>query len=300
MTWIWRIGDPIDDATGGSMDAQNWGHRPRDEDEDEDSDFGRKWIDPRIEEYGKKAWDLYNEFKEEEALHYIDMALDLDGEHANNWNRKAIILEAMKRYDESEKCYDRALELYSCNLFYENKAKMLDRWSCELVEESKKLPDGVDMLNEAGEKIIKAIRALPSETEEDIEKYLHHWDSVNFYIGYERRYQRNLESMKRYGRDELFTIAGRHFYDDDFSLFNGQVLNLVKEEDNEFDGDAIAVYANDEKVGYVANSENTKHPMTSSASELQGRFQDTAQGRYMFHLERHADVQFHIGRLISE
>ncbi len=24
MTWEWKIGDPVDDATGGSMDAQNW------------------------------------------------------------------------------------------------------------------------------------------------------------------------------------------------------------------------------------------------------------------------------------
>lgn len=29
------------------------------------------------------------EFKEEEALHYINMALDSNDRHANNWNRKA-------------------------------------------------------------------------------------------------------------------------------------------------------------------------------------------------------------------
>ena len=32
MTWEWKIGDPVDDATGGSMDAMNWGHGSNDED----------------------------------------------------------------------------------------------------------------------------------------------------------------------------------------------------------------------------------------------------------------------------
>ena len=40
------------------------------------------------------------EFKEEEALHYINMTLDLNDRHAANWNRKAIILEAMKKAGE--------------------------------------------------------------------------------------------------------------------------------------------------------------------------------------------------------
>lgn len=26
MTWEWKIGDPVDDANGGTMDAMNWGH----------------------------------------------------------------------------------------------------------------------------------------------------------------------------------------------------------------------------------------------------------------------------------
>lgn len=29
-TWEWKIGDPVDDANGGSMDAQNWICGPRD------------------------------------------------------------------------------------------------------------------------------------------------------------------------------------------------------------------------------------------------------------------------------
>ena len=103
--------------------------------------------------------------------------------------------------------------------------------------------------------------------------------------------------MKRYSRDELFTIAGGEFYK--YITF-GTPLKLVKEPDNEFDSDAIAVYAEGEKVGYVANSAYTKSELTSSASELQDKIPDTADGCYLLYLDRYADVQFRIGRIIKK
>ena len=212
MTWEWKIGDPVDDATGGSMEAENWGHGDED---DENTDDQIDYKDSRPDEYGKRAWDLYMDFREEEALQYINMALDLDGEHAGNWNRKAIILEAMKRYRESERCYNRSLELSHSNLVHDNKARMLYDWAAQLLEESKKLPNGLDMLDEANNTLTRAIEALPSEgSEEDINKYLKLRDSINFYIDYERKYRNNLETLRKYKRNELFTITGRNHYRD--------------------------------------------------------------------------------------
>ena len=57
-------------------------------------------------------------------------------------------------------------------------------------------------------------------------------------------------------------------------------LKLVKEQDNKFDKDAIAVYAQDKKIGYVANNDHTRCKLTLSASELQYKIQNTVQGRY--------------------
>ncbi len=51
---------------------------------------------------------------------------------------------------------------------------------------------------------------------------------------------------------ELFTITGRKFYRNNITLTSGMPLKLVKEPDNEFDKDAIAIYSNNIKVGYVA------------------------------------------------
>ena len=300
MTWEWKIGDPVDDSNGGSMDAMNWGHGGDDDDDDEIRWTERDLPDPRIEEYGKKAWDLYMDFREEDALYYINMALDLDDMHANNWNKKAIILEGMKRYAESEKCYNRSLELAPQNLVYDNKARMLYDWAVQLREDSKELPDGLGMLNEAYDKVITAMNTLPGEnSEENRDKYLDLRDSINFYIDYERKYQAKLETVKGYDKDELFTITGRNFYKTDVKLAPGMSLRLVKEPDNEFDRDAIAVYVEDEKIGYVANSDNTKFELTSSASELQDKIENVAQGSYLLYLERYAEIQFSIGRIVK-
>ena len=251
------------------------------------------------DEYANKAWNYYMEFQDEDALYYINLALDLDNRHSGNWNKKAIILESLKRYGESEECYNRSLELSKSNVVYDNKARMLLAWSHQLLEESKELPNGLSKLKEAEKKIINAMNTLSADSDEDIDKYLRMKDSINFYIDYENKFQSNLETLKQYDKSELFTITGRQFYRNNIDLTPGLPLKLVKEPDNEFDKDAIAVYAQDEKIGYVANNDYTKSKLTSSASELQDKIEDTAQGNYLFYLDRYEKIQFNIGRIIS-
>lgn len=251
------------------------------------------------DEYANKAWNYYMEFQDEDALYYINLALDLDNRHSGNWNKKAIILESLKRYGESEECYNRSLELSKSNVVYDNKARMLLAWSHQLLEESKELPNGLSKLKEAEKKIINAMNTLSADSDEDIDKYLRMKDSINFYIDYENKFQSNLETLKQYDKSELFTITGRQFYRNNIDLTPGLPLKLVKEPDNEFDKDAIAVYAQDEKIGYVANNDYTKSKLTSSASELQDKIEDTAQGNYLFYLDRYEKIQFNIGRIIK-
>ena len=254
----------------------------------------------RAEKLGQEAWKYYMDFKDEEALACINRALYLNDRHANNWNRKAIILESMKRYAEAEKCYNRSLELSAKNIVYDNKARMLYGWAVHLREESKKMPNGLDMLEDAYDKAIKAMQTLPGEnSEEDVEKYLQLRDSINFYIDYEKKFQQNLETLKKYDKSELFTIAGRKFYKNGVALTPGMPLKLVKEPDNEHDRDAIAVYAHDEKIGYVANKDYTKFELTSLASELQERIENDAQGEYLFYLDRYVEIQFPIGKIVK-
>ena len=268
------------------------------DDNDESYEFP---VENQADKLGKQAWNLYIDDNCEEALYKINQALDFDDKHSENWNIKAIILEGLKLYTASEKCYNKSLELSKRNLVYDNKARMLFGWAHKLLEESKDIPNGSQQLEEAKQKCIKAIKALPGEnSEEDINQYLRLWDSINFYIGYERKFQRNLETLKKYDKSELFTITGIKHYKNDIQFNQGLPLKLIKEPDNEFDKDAIAVYVKDKKIGYVANSDYTKYKLTSSASELQDKIQDTAEGSYLFYLERYVEIHFPIGRIIKK
>ena len=292
----WHIGDPVDWGDG-FMDVQNWGHG---NDGDKDSQDHETSRELKREQYSRKAWDFCNEHKYELALHYINMALDLDSLNAGDWNKKAIILDFMGRYSEAEKCYDTSLGLSPNNLVFDNKARMLRYWAGNLIEESKKKPDGLATLYDAWEINRRAIDALPGDkSEENIENYLNQRNTIDFYINYEKEYRKNLETLKKYARSELFTIAGMHFYRNGINLEAGMALKLVREPENEFDRDAIAVYAEGEKIGYVANSDYTKYWMTSSASELKDGILGVAQAEYVLYLDRYADIQFAIGRIIK-
>ncbi len=250
------------------------------------------------DEYSKKAWDYYMDFKEAEALRYINLALDLDNDNARNWNKKAIILEAMKRYPESEECYDKSLELAFDNLVIDNEVRMLYDWAYVLIDESKTLPNGLNKLEKAKEINRKALETRPGKnSEESIDKYLDQRDAINRHISNEREYLKNLETLKSIEKSELFTITGT-YYNNNIDITPGMPLKLVREPENEFDRDAIAVYAGDVKIGYVANSDSTKHELTSKASELKDKIEDTTQAKYLLYLKRYSDIEFHIGRII--
>ena len=68
-------------------------------------------------------------------------------------------------------------------------------------------------------------------------------------------------------------------------------LKLVKEPDNSYDKDAIAVYFGDDKVGYVSNSKKTNLSKTSMASELKN-LPNVSYAQYLMKSNR-----YHIARL---
>lgn len=70
-----------------------------------------------------------------------------------------------------------------------------------------------------------------------------------------------------YPKEKLITITETEFHGSP-KLTKGMKLKLVKEPDNEHDGDAIAVYSNGSKIGYVANSKKTCYPFSQMASQL--------------------------------
>ena len=112
------------------------------------------------------------------------------------------------------------------------------------------------------------------------------------------QYHNNLETLSKYTKNELFTITGMKHYGN-VPLIEKSPLRLVKEPENEFDSDAIAVYAGDKKIGYVANNDGIKSELTSSASQLKNEISDVAEAEYLLYLERYEDIRFFIGRIIK-
>ena len=157
----WKIGDPVDYTSDGWMDAQNWTGDYYIEKDDPDNDKSQQ-----ASAISDKAWELYMNRRDGEALDLINEALSLYDKYYNDWNRKALILQSLKRFKESEACYDRAIALNKDKQVIENKAIMLRIWANELYFSSKDLPKALNLVNKA----IDELSALPGK-ESDIANY---------------------------------------------------------------------------------------------------------------------------------
>ncbi len=96
-----------------------------------------------------------------------------------------------------------------------------------------------------------------------------------------RKRVKQLNILNQHSKKELITIAGTYFHKA-VKLEKGTRLKLVKEPDNSYDKDAIAVYVGDDKVGYVANSEKTAFSKTSRASDLK-YLPDVSDAEYLMY-----------------
>ena len=157
----WKIGDPVDYTSDGWMDAQNWTGDYYIENDDPDNDKSQK-----ASAISDKAWKLYEERRYNEALILIDEALSYYDRYFNDWNRKAIILENLRRYEESKECYDRAIALYRNEVVIKNKVMMLRKWANDLYFSSKDLPKALTLVDEA----ISEMSSL-SQLKSDIPNY---------------------------------------------------------------------------------------------------------------------------------
>lgn len=111
-------------------------------------------------------------------------------------------------------------------------------------------------------------------------------------ISDESDYEEKEELLIDIGKKNLITITGTRFHGN-HKFKKGMELLLKKEKDNEFDSDAIAVYLNNVKVGYVANNEHTTCYLTSMASEIQ--ISDIAHAKYLLYFA----YSYHIAEIIE-
>lgn len=207
-----------------------------------------------------------------EALVLINISIENDDTVPEYFNMKGVILENLHRFKESYDAYLKAVD--ESDEVNENMARMLYRWANSLNDKKKAL--GL---------IEQAILILPeSKTDEYFEKFWYLKGSILDCLG------KPLESRKCYmmaegmvdeirkldeqadllnnSKDTLINITGTRFYHGMEPFTKGLVVDLVREDENEHDEDAIRVELEGETLGYVANNEYTLIENVKSATEI--------------------------------
>lgn len=237
-----------------------------------------------------KVDNLIANEKYDDALSEINRILKTDANYSN-WNLKAIILAKLKRYKESVECFDKALSLNPSDEIKLNKANSIYNWAKVTF-----FPEG--NYEKALRLIDDALNIIP-DSEDPSEFYFlkaEILEALNDLAESQKAYLiaykefdklKELENQIEYlnnTSDTLIIITGSYFYN--FTPEKDIMVNLVKQDDNEHDPDAIAVMMNDELIGYVANSPYTLIDEVKSASDIKKLINDNQNAKILFNYLR--------------
>lgn len=229
---------------------------------------------------------LINEGAYDEALLLIDKILENDANYAN-WNLKGIILEKLKQYEQAVESFDEALRLNGDDEILSNKIDCLYKWAKVSYFPDLKYDLALKLIDEAFDIIPDSID--PSEfyflKAEILESMGERIESrKNYLIAYKQfdklnELQKQLDYLEN-TTDLLVNITGSYYHN--YTPSAGDIITLVKEPENEHDSDAIAAYLNNEKIGYVANSEYTLFEKVKSASKIKHDIEDISEAQILF------------------
>ena len=250
----------------------------------------------KIQEIPKseKALKLKDEGKLKEALSIIDDALKEDSGNFQNWNAKALILDALSNFEEAIKCFDKALMLNDSDFIRKNKADALYGFAKVTF-----FPEGD--YEKAMQLIDSALECLPQD--EDASEFwflkAEIFESIGqpvetriHYLKAEGEFEKADELSDQWeflknSEDSLITVSGVSFFKGLDPFKKGVILELVKQPDNEHDSDAIAIFLDGEQVGFVANSQFTLVDGVKSASDIKS-INDNQKAEVLFiFLERY-------------
>ena len=154
----WDVGDPIglgNDIGAPEVPYMNYSSviienedEKRTLQEKEETERKNSELKYRSNRLSYEAWKLYDEGRYEEALVFINRALEYCDKDADAWNRKALILEKLDEYDEALSCYDAAIGLSSEEIFRHNKAGCLIDY-CYILKDSCEDREGLSKINDA-------------------------------------------------------------------------------------------------------------------------------------------------------
>ena len=228
----------------------------------------------RADIFSQEALKLHQKRRDKEALTLISLAIEKDSSKPDYYNTKGLILQKLYKYRQSLEAFDKSLEMEFSEDVLLNKINMLYAWANSLNDKNKAL----EIITEAIESTAYISQDL------DMEKFWYLKGSILDCLG------DKLESKKCYmiaenlqdeiavldqhsqyiktTSDTLICITGTQFYQSFDLIREGLEVDLIPEDDNEHDSDAIRVEANGMTIGYVANSPHTMIEGVKSASEI--------------------------------
>ena len=265
--------------------------------------------------YYKKAEGLMDDGKYLEAIEYIDRALEI--------SESGFYIKAKAKAYYYAGMYDEALSLFrqSLNHYWGIDTYVIFEWIGDTLNKLDRFDEAIEAYEEA-EDIInneyeRSVNFFKGESRMGYERIEHACASsleernerlydVKKRIAYSNKLKNETslktgesyfndreELLSSIGRKNLITITGSYFYDNP-KFEKGMEFELIKEKGNEFDRDAIAVYLDGEKVGYVANSDTTNCSKSSKASELKN-LEDAAYAQYLMRYQG----SYHLARIIK-
>ncbi len=246
-----------------------------------DDDGQTKFVQNDIE----KALKLNENGEYEKALKLIDSVTQKSHER---YNVKGLILTNLSQFKQAIECFDNALDLNDLDEIKINKANALYHWSKHTFFPEMDYFKSIQLINQALE--ILPDSEDPSEfwflKAEILEAQNDLIEAQKCYLKAYKEFDKleELEIQIDYldnTEDILFVITGTNFYGD-FLPETGMIVDLIKELDNEYDPDAIAVLFEDEKIGYVANNDYTLIDEVKSATNINHLVNDESKGEILF------------------
>ncbi|MBO5152171.1 MAG: hypothetical protein J6B73_08455 [Methanobrevibacter sp.] len=224
--------------------------------------------------------------KFDEALSLVDRMLEKDSDY-KNWNLKGIILDNLSEYDNAIECFDNALRVSDDSEILINKVNSLYKWAKVSYFPDLKYDHSLRLIDEALEIIPESedpseFYFLKAEVLESMGQRVE--SKKNYLIAYGEfeklnEFQKQLDYLET-TNDLLVNITGSYYHN--YNPTEGEIVKLVKEPENEHDGDAIAVYLDNDKIGYVANSEYTLFDKVKSATKIKNDIPETCEAEIQF------------------
>ena len=221
---------------------------------------------------------LIRERKYDEALSEINQLLKTD-HTSDNLNLKGTILDKMSEFDKAIAAFDEALEITRSDEILKNKAEAYYNWAKVTFFPAEDYEKAITLID-------SGIEALP-EGEDASEYYFlkaEIYEGMNELVEAHKYY---LKAYKEFDKLDEFQKQTDYLKSTNDTLINivpksGDILSLIKDEENEHDPDAVAVVIDGDVKGYVANSSYTLIDEVKSASVIKNMIGDEQKAEILF------------------